>query len=155
MATIDNYSTLTAAGGDLLAVYDVSNTDTRKLSLSALATYINNLNTSTTGLKSEATTQYSSPSATAFNTQVTDGSDNIWLLLTPTGAFAAGTITLPAIANVADKQEVTVVCTQDVTTLTVAGNGATGVVGEPSGLTANDYFTLKYDELYDTWYRVK
>jgi hypothetical protein len=153
---ISQYSTVdTPSGGDLIPLYDISNSDTRKLSLTALATYINGLNTSTSGLKSESTTQYSSPSATAFNTQVTDGSANIWLLLTPLAGYAAGTITLPAIANVVDKQEVTVVCTQDVTTLTVAGNGATGVVGEPSGITANDYFTLKYDELYDTWYRVK
>ena len=150
---IGNYSTLSSpAAGDLLLAFDGNNSDTRKLSLSALATYV--LAQSTTTGKQEATTQYAAPSATAFNIQVTDGDDNIWLLLTPTGAFAAGTITLPAIANVADKQEVTVVCTQDVTSLTVAGNGATGVVGEPTSITANDYFTLKYDTLYDTWYRI-
>jgi hypothetical protein len=88
-----------------------------------------------------------------FNTQITDGSDNIWLVLTPVAGYAAGTITLPVIANVVDKQEVKVICTQAVTTLTVAGNGATGVVGEPTTLAANDFFTLKYDTLYDTWYR--
>ena len=153
--TTNKYSTLTTpSAGDLLAVFDSGNSDTRKISLSALATYVLGLSTSTSGLKAEATTQYSAPSATAFNTQVTDGSDNIWLLLTPTGAFAAGTITLPSIASVVDKQEVTVVCTQGITTLTVSGNGATGVVGAPTSITANDYFTLKYDTLYDTWYRV-
>jgi len=152
---INQYSTLdSAAGSDLLLVYDASNSDTRKISLTALATYVNSLS-SLSGLKPESNTQYASPSATAFNIQVTDGDDNIFLIVTPTGAFAAGTITLPAIANVVDKQEVTVVCTQDVTALTVAGNGATGVVGAPTAITANDYFTLRFDTLYDTWYRVK
>lgn len=156
MPTINQYSTLdTPAGGDLVPVYDNSNSDTRKLSLSALATYINAQASSTIGLKPEFTTQYSAPSATGFNVQITDGSDNIWLILTPLAGYAAGTITLPSIANVVDKQEIMVICTQAVTSLTVDGNGATGVVGEPTTIAANDYFTLKYDSLYKTWYRIK
>ena len=151
---ISKYTTLsTPVAGDMLLAYDASNSDTRKITLSALATYVN-AQASTSGYKDEYTTQYSAPSATGFNTQITDGSANIWLVLTPVAGYAAGTITLPAIANVVDKQEVKVVCTQAVTTLTIAGNGATGVVGEPTTLAANDFFTLKYDTLYDTWYRI-
>lgn len=151
---ISQYSTLDApAGSDLLLVWDASNSDTRKISASALATYINGLS-STSGLKPEDTMQYAAPSATGFNIQVTDGSDNIFLILTPSAGYASGTITLPAIANATAKQEVKVLCTQAVTTLTVAGNGATGVVGAPTTLAANDHFTLKYDALYDTWYRI-
>lgn len=157
MPKINEYSSLdTISGGDLLAVYDVSNSDTRKTSMSALAAYVLAQDTAsdTAGLKQEYTTQYAAPSATGFNVQITDGSDNIWLVLTPTGGFAAGTITLPLKANVADKQEVMVITTQAVTALTVDGNGVAGVVGEPTTLAANDYFKLKYDALYDTWYRI-
>jgi hypothetical protein len=100
------------------------------------------------------TTQYASPSATGFNVQITDGSASIHLILTPLAGYAAGTITLPAVGNVVDKQEVLVNCTQAVTTLTVAGNGAVAVTGEPSTLAANDFFRLKYDATMQTWYRV-
>jgi hypothetical protein len=120
---------------------------------SALLTYIQS-NLSLPGI---FTTQYSSPSATAFSVTITDGSSdntNVHLILTPTGAFAAGTITLPPAAECVDGQEVLVNCTQAVTTLTVAANGATAVTGEPSGLSANDFFRLKYDKPTLTWYRV-
>jgi hypothetical protein len=147
--TISQYSTLdNPSAGDLLIAFDTSSSDTRKISLSDLAAYILSTESSTSNI-----TQYAAPSATAFNIQISDTSDNTWLVLTPTGTFAAGTITLPAIANVADKQEVKVVCTQIVSALTVAGNGAS-VVGAPTDLAANGYFTLKYDTLYQTWYRV-
>lgn len=98
-------------------------------------------------------TQYSAPSATGFSVQVTDGSDSIWLILTPTAGFAAGTIVLPALANCVDKQEVLVNCTQAVTTLTVSGNGAT-VTGAPTTLAANAFFRLRFDDVANVWYRV-
>jgi len=154
MADIRQLSTLsTPSGGDLLAVYSASNSDTKKLSLSALTAYILAQQAASTG-KQEFITQYAAPSATGFNVNITDGSGNYWLVLTPTTGFAAGTITLPAIANVVDKQEVLVNCTQQVTTLTVDGNGAVAVTGEPSALGADDFFRLKYDATLQTWYRV-
>ena len=100
------------------------------------------------------TTQYSAPSATGFNVAITDGSDSIHLILTPGAGYATGTITLPLVTNVTDKQEILVNCTQAVTTLIIDGNGATAVTGEPSSLSANDFFTLKYDAVTKTWYRI-
>lgn len=99
------------------------------------------------------TTQYSAPGATGFSVQVTDGSDSIWLVLTPLAGYAAGTIVLPALTSSANKQEVLINCTQVVTTLTVDGNGST-VVGVPTTLAANDFFRLRYDSVLSTWYRV-
>jgi hypothetical protein len=58
------------------------------------------------------------------------------------------------VATVVDKQEVLVNCTQQVTALTVNGNGAVAVTGEPASLGADDYFRLKYDAIMRTWYRV-
>ncbi|MGD2065744.1 MAG: hypothetical protein PVI43_01060 [Candidatus Bathyarchaeota archaeon] len=154
MPSINQYSTLSdPSGSDLLPVYSSGNSDTRKLSLSALAAYVLAQQTAASG-KQEFTTQYAAPSSTGFTVNITDGSDNIWLILTPTGTLATGTITLPALAKVSDKQEVLVNTTQEVTSFTVDGNGAVAVTGEPTTLSANDFFRLKYDGTVQTWYRV-
>ena len=99
-------------------------------------------------------TQYSAPSASPFTVAITDSDASIWLILTPTGTLATGTITLPAVANAVDRQEVLVNCTQIVTSLTVGGNGATAVTGAPTTLAANAYFRMRYDAATLTWYRV-
>ena len=143
--------------GDLFAVFDLSNGDTRKASASVLLAYMQANLTFTTQGFGAYTTQYSSPSATAFNITITDGASdntNVHLILTPTAGFATGTITLPPVAGLLDKQEVLVNCTQQVTTLTVAANGATAVTGEPAALAADDFFRMKYDLPTKSWYRV-
>lgn len=100
------------------------------------------------------TTQYAAPSSTGFSVQITDSSANTHLILTPTAGFAAGTIVLPSIANAVDKQDIIVNTTQQVTALTINGNGAVAVTGEPTSLAADDFFRLKFDALTSTWYRV-
>jgi hypothetical protein len=75
------------------------------------------------------------------------------LILLPTGAFAAGTLVLPLLANCVDKQEVLVNCTQAVSSLTINGNGAT-VTGAPTSLSTNGFFRLRFDGLAKVWYRV-
>lgn len=153
MPTINQLSTAsTLTLSDLIAIYSSSNGDARKSSFtSVLALMQANLTFPTSGV---FTTQYAAPSATAFSVAITDGSDNIHLILTPTAGFADGTIVLPAVANAVDKQEILVNCTQAVTTLVVDGNGATAVTGAPTALAANDFFRLKYDSATSTWYRV-
>lgn len=135
--------------GDLLAIWNTSNGDTRKASLSALLTFVQENFASP-----EFTRQSSSPSATAFTVQVSDTGNNTWMILIPLGAYAAGTITLPALANCLDGQEIMVTCTQAVTSLTVDGNGAIAVNGAPTDLAANDYFKLRFDDTTQSWYRV-
>lgn len=98
--------------------------------------------------------QSSAPAATGFNIQVNDASDNVWLIVNPLAGYAAGTITLPAVANCIDGQEVSVICTQSVTTLTIAGNGAVDVIGEPTAVSTYGYFTLRFDATSLIWYRV-
>jgi hypothetical protein len=97
--------------------------------------------------------QYAAPSATGFNVAVTNSSASVWLVLTPLTGYAAGTITLPAVENSVENQEVLVNCTASVGTLTVAGNGAT-VVGAPASLAANDFFRLRFEPVLKFWYRV-
>ena len=154
MPTINELTaTDTVVSSDQVPVYVANNGDARKAAMSVLLAYMqDNLTFSTAGIS--YTTQYAAPSATDFSVQITDGSANIHLILTPVAGYADGTIVLPAIGNVIDKQEVLVNCTQAVTALVVDGNGAVAVTGEPSGLAANDFFRLKYDATVQTWYRV-
>jgi len=135
--------------GDNIIIFDVSNSDSRKASLTILTEYLQDQL-----VFPSLTTQYNAPSATAFSVQITDGSASIHLILTPVATYADGEIVLPAVANCVDKQEVLVNCTQIVTTLVVDGNGAT-VTGEPSTLAAaNEFFRLKFDSITSTWYRI-
>lgn len=148
----------TLSASDLLVIFSAANSDTRKAALTVLLAWMQaNLTFPTfTGIL-EYVTQYAAPSASGFNVTITDGASdntNVHLILTPTAGYAAGTITLPPVAGVVDKQEVLVNCTQQVTALTVDGNGATAVTGEPTSLAADDFFRMKYDAILDTWFRV-
>ena len=147
MTSINKLSALdTLTGGDLLAVWATGNGDTRKASLALLTSYLQGA----LSLPGVLTTQYAAPSATAFTVTVAQG--NTWLVLTPTGTFAAGTIVLPSAPD--DKAEVSVNCTQIVTALTVSAGGTT-VTGAPTTLAAaNEFFTMRYDAATSAWYRV-
>lgn len=155
MTTINNLSaTNTVVAGDLLPVYVAANGDTRKASATVLLAFIqSNLVFPSVGV-GQFTTQYASPSSSGFSVAITNSSTNTHLILTPTAGFAAGTIVLPALGTAIDKQRVLVNTTQQVTALTVNGNGAVAVTGEPTSLAADDWFELKYDTLTQTWYRV-
>jgi hypothetical protein len=146
MTNINQLSSLdTIQLGDLLAVWSTNNGDTRKASMSLLLSFMQ----ANLALPGTLATQYAAPSATGFS--VTVSAANTWLLLTPTGAFAAGTIVLPTSAT--DKSEVSVNCTQTVSALTVSAGGTT-VTGAPTALTANGFFTMRYDAATSAWYRV-
>jgi len=144
MATINQLSaTDTLTGGDLLPVYKQNQGDARKCSITTLMGYVNaNVTTVTQN------TQYAAPAATGFSVTVNTG--NVWLILTPVSTYAAGAIVLPAGAS--DKDTVTVSCTQIVTSLTVSSGAS--VVGAPTTLAANGFFTMRYDGVNSTWVRV-
>lgn len=99
------------------------------------------------------TTYYSAPSATGFTATIPDTDDNYWLILTPLAGYANGTIVLPSATAAADQQTVQVNCTQALTTLAITSSGGT-VTGAPTTLAANAFFTLRFDAVTSTWYRV-
>ena len=138
----------TLSQSDLLVVWQQQNGDARKVSAYTLGQFILSLL-----VAGKAARQYSAPSATGFSVTVTDNQSDVWLTITPVGAYAAGTIVLPAVANCVDQQEITINCTQAVTTLTINGNGST-VTGAPTTIAQNGYFKLKYDDIMSVWYRV-
>ncbi len=149
MPTINQLNAVSSpSASDLLALYSQSNGDARKISLANLATFLQTLIT----VSDDKITQYAAPLAGA-TVQVEDGSDSVWLILTPAGLLATLTVKLPALANCVDHQEVLVNCTQIVTALTIDANGAS-VVGGPTAFAANGFFRLRFDAVLHTWYRV-
>jgi hypothetical protein len=134
---------------DQVPIYSSENGDARKASMATLLAFFSGQITA----NDDKITQYAAPSATAFNIQLNNDVNSIWLVLTPTGTLAAGTLTLPAVANCVDRQEILVNSTQTVTALTIAGNGAT-VTGAPTTIAASGFFRLRFDDVTNTWYRV-
>ena len=150
MPTINQLTAVDAVqAGDLIPIFSQANGDARKTSLTTLAAFIQTLITSTDNKQ----TQYNAPSATGFSVQVVGTGLSIWLVLTPLAGYAAGTLVLPPVAGVLDKQEILVNTTQAITALTVNANGAT-IVGAPTTLAAGGFFRLRFDGVLDTWYRV-
>lgn len=144
MANINQLSAVsTLQRGDLLALWSTNNGDSRKLSISTLLEFVNDNVTTIT-----PNTQYAAPAASGFAVTVNTG--NVWLILTPVSTFAAGQITLPSGAD--DKDTVNVNCTQEVTSFTVSSTAS--VVGAPTTLAANGFFTMRYDGSTSTWYRI-
>lgn len=143
-------STDTLTAGDLLPIWRANNSDTRKTSLTALQAYLQGALTFSAG---QFVVQYAAPAATGFTTTLLNNTNNQWLIMSPLAAYAAGTITFPLLSSVTDNQEILIVSTQAVTTLTLSGNGAS-IVGAPTGIIQNGAMRFKFNSLASTWYLV-
>lgn len=151
MPTINQLAQIqTLTGADQIPVYSASNGDARKASLTALVDYFE-----TAFASPEYVTQYASPNVNGFVVNVASTTQSTWLLLTPTTAFATGTIVLPAAASIPDGLELLVYSSQDIAALTVSLNGATAVNGAPSFISANASFALRFDRLSNAWWSVQ
>lgn len=147
MTPINKLTPVTPTLSDKIALWDSSNSNPSSASLTALLTLIEE-NIS----NGKANVQYESPNDTGFSVTVNseDGSDR-HLFLMPVAGYDAGTIVMPSV-GLKDKQTVLVTSDHGVTTLTISS--VKTVNGAPSELTANCFFTLKYDITFDSWYRV-
>lgn len=132
--------------GDIVPIASALNGDDRGLTLSKLATW---LQTNLIFSDGESVQQYAAPSTSGFNITVLQ--PDTWLIITPTGVLATGTITLPSVRD--NQQWVQVSASNAVSSLTVVGSGAS-VVGAPASLAAGGFFTVAYDETTNVWYRV-
>jgi len=139
------------SGGDNFPLYDQSNGDARRTSLTTLTSYLQSA-LSFGAFIPQLTTQYFAPSATGFTATITDGPDSVHLILTPVGDYATGAIVLPSALSAKDKQIILVNCTRSITALTITSVGGT-VTGAPTTISAQGYFRLKYDAVTSTWYR--
>lgn len=149
MPTINQLSAVTSvAASDLLPLYSSANGDARKASMSVVLDFIEaNFGSP------EFTTIINAPTSSGFNILLAAATSNLWLIINPTGPFVAGTITLPPVASCYDGQQIIVTCSQSITTLTLAGNGAT-IVGAPTALGTGGFFALRFNDLQSAWYCV-
>ena len=134
--------------GDLLAIYDQSNNDARRITLQVLLDWFED-NTSFTADRYLSTMQYPSVSASGFSITATDTGEDVWMVVTADGAYATGTIVFPA--SPVDQQEIWYQFDKTVTSLTIDGNGAT-VSYTPAIATAGNTYKKKYDLTNNTWY---
>ena len=134
--------------GDLVVLWSGGDYDYRAISKDDFVKALNEV--LQTG---KPNTQYEGPSANAFTVRIDSGRGDVHLILTPTANFASGAITLPS--SPLDKQLVIVNCTTTITGLSVFAGVGDSVVGQPTTLAANAFFTMKYDLLLKRWYRVE
>lgn len=135
--------------GDQVPVYSPNNGDARRLPVSSLLQYFQQTFASPT----LATNVYTP--GTGFNVAVpTPVAAQQWMLIQPVGTLALGTITLPLNTQTPHGTEVLVTTTQQITGFTLALNGATAAYGAPSTLAAEDFFSMRFVQATNSWYRI-
>lgn len=145
---IEQLSLIDQITGSTVVAVNQNGIDYRTL-VGTLAAYINQQGVTGDG----KILQYAGPTSTGFSVAINNSSASVWLVLTPSGTLAAGTITLPNVANCVESQEVLVSSSQTVTALTIGLNGALAV-GAPTTIAAGGFFRLRFEPILKTWYRV-
>lgn len=150
MPYINQLPLLTVASpGDQIPVYTPNNGDARRLPIGALLAYFQQTFASPT----LATNVYTP--GTGFNLPVpTPVSQQQWMLIQPAGTLASGTVTLPLNTQTPDGTEVLITTTQQITSFTLALNGAAAAYGEPSTLAAEDFFRMRFVQATNSWYMI-
>jgi hypothetical protein len=150
MPTINQLSPLTqVSGGDQLPIYVPNNGDARKVSITQLLQYFQQTFASPT-----LSTNLYVP-GTGFNITVpTPVSNDQWMLLQPAGTLATGTITLPLNTGVPDGTTVLITTTQEITSLTIALNGASAIFGGVTSLAAGTATAIRFYQPTNSWYQI-
>jgi hypothetical protein len=150
MPTINQLPVLnTISSGDQLPVYSPNNGDARRTSIGSLLTYFQQTFASPT-----LSTNLYVP-GNGFNITVpTPVSNDQWMLLQPAGALAAGTITLPLNTGVPDGTTVLITTTQEITSLTLALNGASAIFGGVTYLAAGTATAIRFYQPTNSWYQI-
>ena len=139
----------TVSSGDQLPVYSPNNGDARRTSIGALLTFFQQ--------------SFASPTlsvnlyvpGSGFNITVpTPVSNDQWMLLQPAGTLATGTITLPLNTGVPDGTTVLITTTQEITSLTIALNGATAIYGGVISLAAGAATAIRFYQPTNSWYQI-
>jgi hypothetical protein len=139
----------TVSSGDQLPVYSPNNGDARRTSIGSLLTFFQQ--------------SFASPTlsvnlyvpGSGFNITVpTPVSNDQWMLLQPAGTLATGTITLPLNTSVPDGTTVLITTTQEISSLTIALNGATALYGGVTALAAGTATSIRFYQPTNSWYQI-
>jgi hypothetical protein len=150
MPTINQLPVLnTISSGDQLPVYSPNNGDARRTSIGSLLTFFQQTFASPT-----LAVNLFVP-GNGFNITVpTPVSNDQWMLLQPAGTLATGTITLPLNTGVPDGTSVLITTTQEISSLTIALNGASAIYGGVTLLAAGTATSLRFYEYTNSWYQI-
>jgi len=150
MPTINQLPLLSqVSAGDQIPVYTPNNGDARRMPVSSLLSYFQTAFASPT----MAVNLYV-PGA-GFNITVpTPVAEQQWMLLQPAGTLATGTITLPLNTGVPDGTTVLITTTQEITSLTIALNGASAIYGGVTSLAAGTATELRFYQVTNSWYQI-
>ena len=150
MPTINQLPVLNViSSGDQLPVYSPNNGDARRTSIGSLLTFFQQSFASPT-----LSTNLYVPGS-GFNITVpTPVSNDQWMLLQPAGTLATGTITLPLNTGVPDGTTVLITTTQEITSLTIALNGASAIYGGVSFLGAGSATAIRFYQPTNSWYQI-
>jgi hypothetical protein len=150
MPTINQLPVLNViSSGDQLPVYSPNNGDARRTSIGSLLTFFQQ--------------SFASPTlsvnlfvpGSGFNITVpTPVSNDQWMLLQPAGTLATGTITLPLNTGVPDGTTVLITTTQQITSLTIALNGASAIYGGVTSLAAGTATSIRFYQATNSWYQI-
>jgi hypothetical protein len=150
MPTINQLPVLSPiSSGDQLPVYSPNNGDARRTSIGSLLTFFQQ--------------SFASPTlsvnlyvpGSGFNITVpTPVSQDQWMLLQPAGTLATGTITLPLNTGVPDGTTVLITTTQEITSLTLALNGASAIYGAVTSLAAGTATAIRFYQPTNSWYQI-
>jgi len=150
MPTINQLPVLnTISSGDQLPVYSPNNGDARRTSIGSLLTFFQQ--------------SFASPTlavnlfvpGNGFNITVpTPVSNDQWMLLQPASTLATGTITLPLNTGVPDGTSVLITTTQQITSLTLALNGASAIYGSVTSLAAGTATAIRFYQPTNSWYQI-
>ncbi len=139
----------TVSSGDQLPVYSPNNGDARRLSIGNLLTFFQQTFASPT-----LSVNLYVPGS-GFNITVpTPVSNDQWMLLQPAGTLATGTITLPLNTGVPDGTTVLITTTQEITSLTIALNGASAIYGGVTSLSAGTATAIRFYQPTNSWYQI-
>lgn len=114
-----------------------------------LSTAIGTLGFSSGGTN-KTTLQYVAP---ATGATVTVAATDRFVVIKPAGTIAELTVTLPTAAQSANGDQITVNCTQIVTTLTVAAGAGASVANAPVAFAAGGFMSFVYRTADTTFYR--
>jgi hypothetical protein len=150
MPTINQLAGLSQiSGGDQLPIYVPNNGDARKVSVSQLLAYFQQVFAAPT-----VSTNLYVP-GNGFNVTVpTPVSEQQWMILQPASTLATGTITLPLNTGTPDGTQVLITSTQTITAFTIALNGAAAIFGNVTTLTAGAAVCYRYYQATNSWYNV-
>ena len=150
MPTINQLPVLNViSSGDQLPVYSPNNGDARRTSIGSLLTFFQQSFASPT-----VSVNLYVP-ASGFNITVpTPVSEQQWMLLQPAGTLATGTITLPLNTGVPDGTTVLITSTQEITSLTIALNGASAIYGAVTSLAAGAATAIRFYQPTNSWYQI-